>query len=81
MLVSGNSGFGDALKELPFGSSCVVNSEEPSEWAKAIHTIHDKKRKLRLKEAVKIRESYAEEYHWEGECGRLVERMLNIIEG
>ncbi|XP_015776066.1 PREDICTED: uncharacterized protein LOC107354137 isoform X13 [Acropora digitifera] len=81
VLVSGNSGFGDALKELPFGSSCVVNSEEPSEWAKAIHTIHDKKRKLRLKEAVKIRESYAEEYHWEGECGRLVERMLNIIEG
>ena len=81
VLASGNSGFGDALKELPFGSSCVVNSEEASEWAKAIHTIHDKKRKLRLKEAVKIRESYAEEYHWEGECDRLVERMLSIIEG
>ena len=81
VLVSGNSGLGDALKELPFGSSCVVNSEDANEWAKAIRTIHDKKRKLRLREAVKVRESYAEEYHWEGECGRLVERMLNIIQG
>ena len=81
VLVSGNSGLGGALKELPFGSSCVVNSEDANEWAKAIHTIHVKKRKLRLREAVRVRESYAEEYHWEGECGRLVERMLNIIQG
>ena len=80
-LFSGNSGLGDALKELPFGSSCVVNSEDASEWAKAIRTIHDKKRKLRLREVVKVRESYAEEYHWEAECGRLLDRMLNIIQG
>ena len=81
VLVSGNSGIGDALKKLPFGLSCVVNSEDPSEWAKAIRAIHDKKRKLRLREAVKVREGYAEEYHWEVECGRLVERMLNFIQG
>ena len=81
VLVSGNSGFGDALKKLPFGSSCIVNSEDASEWAKAIRAIHDKERKLRLREAVNLRERYAEEYHWEGECGRLVERMLNIIQG
>ncbi|XP_074610480.1 D-inositol 3-phosphate glycosyltransferase-like isoform X2 [Acropora palmata] len=80
VLVSGNSGLGDALKELPFGSSCVVNSEDASEWAKAIRTIHDKKRKLRLREAVKVRESYAEEYQWEEECRRLVERMLNVVQ-
>ena len=80
VLVSGNSGMGDALKELPFGSSCVVNSEDASEWAKAIRSILDKKGKVRLGEAVKVRESYAEKYHWEGECGRLVERMLNIIQ-
>ena len=81
VLVSGNSGLGDALKELPFGSSCIVNSEDASEWAKAIHTIHDKKRKLRLSEALKVRETYREEYHWDAECGRLVEKMLNIIQG
>ena len=81
VLVNGNSGLGDALKELPFGWSCVVNSEDASDWAKAIHTIHGIERKLRLREAVKIRESYAEEYHWEGECGRLVDRMRDIIQG
>ena len=81
VLVSGNSGIGDALKKLPFGSSCVVDSEDASEWAKAIRTSHGSERKLRLREAVKIRESYKEEYHWEGECGRLVERMLNIVQG
>ncbi|XP_015764101.1 PREDICTED: D-inositol 3-phosphate glycosyltransferase 1-like [Acropora digitifera] len=80
VLVSGNCGIGDALKKLPFGSSCVVNSEDASEWAKAIRAVHDKKRKLRLREAVKLREGYAEEYQWDAECGRLVERMLNIIQ-
>ena len=80
VLVSGNSGLGDALKELPFGSSCIVNSEDASEWAKAIRRIHGIERKLRLREAVKIRKSYVKKYHWEGECGRLVERMLNIIQ-
>ena len=81
VLVSGNSGLGDALKELPFGWSCVVNSEDANEWAKAILGISDKKRKLRRTSAVKVRESCAEEYQWEGECGRLVERMLNVIQG
>ena len=81
VLVSGNSGLGDALKELPFGWTCVVNSEDANEWAKAIRIVHDKKRKLRLTETVKIRKNYAKEYHWEGQCGRLVDRMLNIIEG
>ena len=81
VLVSGNSGFGDALKESPFGSTCVVNSEDAREWAKAIRAIHDKKRKIRILEAVDIRQRYAERYHWEVECGRLVERMVNIIQG
>ena len=54
VLVSGNSGLADSLKELPFGSSCVVNSEDANEWAKAIRTIYDKKSKLRLREAVPL---------------------------
>ncbi|XP_074609102.1 uncharacterized protein LOC141863461 isoform X3 [Acropora palmata] len=78
--VSSNSGFGDALKKLSFGWTCIVNSEDASEWAKATRTILGIERKLRLGEAVKIRESYAEKYHWEGECGRLVERMLYIMQ-
>ncbi|XP_074610442.1 uncharacterized protein LOC141864547 isoform X5 [Acropora palmata] len=78
--VSSNSGFGDALKKLSFGWTCIVNSEDASEWAKATRTILGIERKSRLGEALKIRESYAEKYHWEGECGRLVERMLYIMQ-
>ena len=33
VLVSGNSGLGEALKEIQSGSSCVVESEEPKDWA------------------------------------------------
>ncbi|XP_067023496.1 uncharacterized protein [Acropora muricata] len=80
VLVSGNSGFGDALKDCLFGSTCVLYSEDARDWAKAIRAIHHKERKLRLLEAVDIRERYAERYHWEVECGRLVERMVNIIQ-
>ena len=29
VLVSGNSGFGEALRKVPHGSSCVVESEDP----------------------------------------------------
>ena len=81
VLVSGNSGFGDALKGCLFGSTCVLYSEDARDWAKAIRAIHHKERKVRLLEAVCIRERYAEKYHWEVECGRLVERMVNIIQG
>ena len=47
-----------------------MNSEDASEWAKAIRAVHDKKKKLRLREAVKLREGYAEEYQWDAECCR-----------
>ena len=32
ILVSGNSGFGDALRTVPLGKSFVVESEDPKEW-------------------------------------------------
>ena len=39
MLVSRNSGFGQALCSVPFGSSFVVNSEDPTDWTAAISKI------------------------------------------
>ena len=81
VLVSRNSGIGKALKKVPFGSTCVVNSEKPEIWAKAIRRVCSKKRKLRLKEAIFLRQIYAETYQWEGQCSTLVEKMLEMIEG
>ena len=81
VLVSGNSGIGKALKKVPNGSYCVVNSEKPKKWAKAIRTICSKEREVRLREASLLREKYADTYQWEGQCITLVEKMLEMIKG
>ena len=81
VLVSGNSGLGEALKKVPFASSCVIESEDPRDWAKAIKAVREKDRKLRLLEIEIIREQYAKMYSWQNHCNRLVERMLVISQG
>ena len=50
VLVSGNSGLGEALKEIPNGSNCVVKSKDPKDWANAIRVVRKKNRTLRLRE-------------------------------
>ena len=81
VLVSGNSGLGEALKEVPYGSSCVVESEDPKDWASAIKAVRQKDREMRLKESGSLRVYYALKYSWEKECGKLVEKMSNITQG
>ncbi|XP_015771522.1 PREDICTED: uncharacterized protein LOC107349844 isoform X3 [Acropora digitifera] len=83
VLVSSNSGIGKALKKVPNGSNYVVNSEfnndDPVKWAEAIKAICRKERKVRLKDAILLRQYYAETYQWEGQCSTLVEKMLQMI--
>ena len=81
VLVSGNSGLGEALKNVLYGSNCVVESDDPNVWAKAIKAVRQKDRKMRLEEIKILRESYAFKYNWENECDKLVERMLDITPG
>ena len=81
VLVSGNSGLGEALKDVLYGSSCVVESDDPNVWAKAIKAVRQKDRKMRLNEIQIVRNSYALKYNWGKECDKLVERMSNITRG
>ena len=81
VLVSGNSGIGKALKKVPCGSNCVVNNEDPVKWAEAIKAVCQKERKVRLEEAILLRQKYAETYQWEGQCSTLVEKMCEMIKG
>ena len=81
ILVSGNSGFAHALRDLPSGKSFVVNSNDPMEWAKAIAAIREKGRAQRLQEIQTLRASYEERYNWEEQCGALVEKMWNMVQG
>ena len=81
VLVSGNSGLGEALKKVPYGSHSVVDSEDPKEWAKAIKAVCQKHRELRLEESESLRAAYAKKYSWLGQCDRLAEKMLHSILG
>ena len=81
VLVSGNSGLGEALKEVPHGSSFVVESDDPKEWAKAIRAVRQKRRDLRLRETKIVCEEYAKMYSWKEQCGLLVEQMMNLCPG
>ena len=81
ILVSGNSGAGYALRTLPSGKSVVVDSEEPSDWAKAIAGVRQKDRTERLQEIQRLRMCYEETFSWEKQCEALVEKMQRIVHG
>ena len=81
ILVSSNSGFGEALRDLPLGKSVVVESEDPNEWAKAIASVRAKGRAQRLQEMQTLRASYGKKYNWEDQCEALAEKMLRIVDG
>ena len=81
VLVSGNSGLGETLKKVSFGSNCVVESENPKDWACAIRVVRKKDREMRLDECKTLREKYAIKYNWQDHCNRLVDIMLNISRG
>ena len=81
ILVHSASGLGEALTDVPGGLSFIVESEDVSEWSKAIKMVRDKGRTLRLKEADSLRKHYNEMYSWEKDCGALVEEMLKMTSG
>ena len=81
VLVSGNSGLGEALKKVPFGSQRVVDSEDYTVWAREIKRVRQKERDVRLSESRFLREKYLEKYSWEEPCKSLVIKMKNLVFG
>ena len=80
-LVSQNSGFGEALQEIPSGRPWVIDSEYPEEWAKAIKGVREKGRETAVKECQELRTLYAEMYSWEKQCKDLLGMMLPLVNG
>ena len=81
ILVSGNSGLGEVLKEVPSGYSHVVESEDPVVWANAIRIVRQKRREVRLEEATLLQEKYATKYSWQQQCKDLVKKMVHVVFG
>ena len=81
VVVSHNSGFGQALCSVPFGSSFVVNSEDPADWTAAIQKLWDKDRKSRLDELKTLRDLYCRRYNWGEQMKELVKKMICLTHG
>ncbi|XP_068681939.1 protein NLRC3-like [Montipora foliosa] len=79
VIVSKNSGFGEALGNVPFGSSFVIDSEDPNAWTAAIKDIWNKNRQTRLGEAEVLRYSYGTIYSWSEQCKDLLRKMINSL--
>ena len=75
VLAGHNSGFSKALRKVKFGGLCVVNSDKPEDWSKAIKKVRQKKREKRLKEMQRLRKSYEQTYNWEKQCETLVREI------
>ena len=75
------SGLGEALIDVPGGSASIVESEEFSEWSKAIKMVRDKVRAVWLEEADLLQKDYNKIYSWEKWCGDLVKEMLKMASG
>ena len=81
VLVSGNSGIAEALRKVPNGSQCIVDSEDPADWARAIKAVRYKESNVRLAEARILRENYLQQFSWEKPCNSLVEKMYSLAFG
>ena len=80
-LVSQNSGFGEAIQEIPSGRSFIVDSEDPEHWAEAIKGVRQKGSEAALQECRELRAGYAEKYSCEKQCNDLVKMMQNVVYG
>ena len=81
VLVSRNSGFGEALRSVPFGSTYVVNSEELADWTAAVKKILAKDRKSRLEKVETLRESYGKKYDWANQIKDFIDKMISWVYG
>ena len=81
VLVTRNSGFGEALCSVPFGSSLVVYSEDPTDWTAAISKIWAKDRKRRLEEVETLRESYGKKFNWAKQIRDVLHKMIGWTHG
>ena len=81
VIVSKNSGFGEALVSIQGGSIFVVDSEDHSTWTGAIKNIWEKDRKSRLDEVKALRRFYSERYSWSKQCKDLIDKMAKLLDG
>ena len=81
LIVSKNSGFGEALSSVPFGLTFVIDSEDPNTWTEAIKGMWNKDRKSQLEEVKVVQDSYGKRHSWSAQCKSLIEEMFKLVDG
>ncbi|XP_044166448.1 protein NLRC3-like [Acropora millepora] len=79
VIVSKNSGFGEALGRVPSGSSFVIDSEDCSAWTEAIKGTWNKDRGTRLDEIKVLCDAYGKRYSWSEQCKNLLDKMVSLL--
>ena len=80
ILVGSNSGFAKAIETIPFGKSCIVDSEDPAKWAEAIESVRVR-HKFILEEIKQLKQKYRKTYCWKRQSEELVDRLRQIVCG
>ena len=81
VLVSRNSGFGEALSKVLFGEYFAIDSEDVQVWTQRIKDIRGKDRRERLQESEVLRIFYKDKYNWQKQSKELTREMLKIVHG
>ena len=85
ILVSGESGIAEALREVEGGNTVIVESgEDADEWAQRIIETSIESAKEREANAKRLRENYRKVYSWRTECAkfrRMIENVMKTANG
>ena len=79
-LVAGETGIAEALLEVEGGTSVIVESDDPEEWAERIQQLSRQSSEERENNAKLLRDNYAETYSWSSQCKRIERMILGLAE-
>ncbi|PFX22046.1 D-inositol 3-phosphate glycosyltransferase [Stylophora pistillata] len=80
VLVSGESGVAEALREVDGGNIVIVESDEDTdEWARRIRERSQESAEDRQANATKLRENYRKVYSWRTECANFRRMIENVM--
>ena len=82
VLVSGESGIAEALREVEGGKSVIVEFDDNvEEWARRIRQLSSQSPEERQYNALQLRKNYRKKYPWSTECERFKRIIQNVVEG
>ena len=80
ILVSGESGIAEALREVEGGNTVIVESDEDAdEWARRIRETSEESARETEAKAMRLRENYRKVYSWRTECARFRRVIENVM--